>query len=82
MRAVNQLLEPYDDLASGTTKVAVYYNPNIQPAEEYERRLDPGELPAGMDRGGLNPTMTSLPGWKRWRCSSGGRSCAAGRAID
>lgn len=35
------LLEPYDALASeGDEVVAVFFNPNIHPAEEYERRRD------------------------------------------
>lgn len=35
------LLEPFDALAAeGNDVVVVYYNPNIHPAEEYERRRD------------------------------------------
>lgn len=35
------LLEPFDALvAEGARVVVVYYNPNIHPAEEYERRRD------------------------------------------
>lgn len=35
------LLEPYDALAAEAEKaVVVYFNPNIHPAEEYERRRD------------------------------------------
>lgn len=34
------LLEPYDALASRGLVTVVYWNPNIHPAEEYERRRD------------------------------------------
>jgi predicted adenine nucleotide alpha hydrolase (AANH) superfamily ATPase len=34
------LLEPYDALAAGHEVVVCYANPNIHPAEEYERRRD------------------------------------------
>lgn len=52
------LLEPYDALvAEGTEVTVVYFNPNIHPAEEYERRRD--TLRAYADSAGIE--VVELP---------------------